>query len=659
MPGALSAVKGSVTMEMQEKYSILAVDDESANLAVLHQILSPEYALFTAKTGEQALRFVAGNRPDCILLDIIMPDMSGFEVLAELRKNPESCAIPVIFITGLTNADDEEKGLALGAVDYITKPFKTLVVKARVRTHMKNATHLNMLEEDLIRISSIVESSPQLDLYLSADGNIEYMNPAAAAISGYTHEELSAQGLGLLLTAEDMRRLREEYLPTALGCGRFDFEMPIKCKNGADRILTASSFATTLRGGRTGVGITARDDTELKLMQRELVEAKERTEQALAQAEYYNKAKSDFLSRMSHEMRTPMSAIIGMTGLARTAADRARREHCFDRISEASVTLLHTINAMLDMAQIDAGNFDLAVREFPFADMVRALADTIAPHAEAKKQTFSMTIDEGIPELLVADDRRLKQALANLLDNAVKYTPEKGVIQLSAGKVEEDDEGCVLCFAVRDSGIGISVGQRGRIWSEFEQMDNSITRKHGGAGLGLAISKRIVELMGSEIRLESEIGKGSLFSFTVRVGKQKKVEQNTGGGADIAGWRILIVDDTEMNREIISALLEDTGAILTCAENGEEAVRVFSENGCDLILMDLHMPGMDGFETTRRIRASGLPGADSLPIIAVTADTGSNVRARCVEAGMNDHMRKPVEVSILLAMMTRYLAKGS
>jgi PAS domain S-box-containing protein len=650
---------------MQHKYSVLAVDDESANLATLNQILFSEYTVFTAKSGEQALKFVSSIRPDCILLDIIMPDMSGFTVLKELKKNPETCDIPVIFITGLTDADDEEKGFALGAVDYITKPFKSIVVKARIHTHMKNATRLNMVEDDLIRISSIVEGSPQFVLYLNASGKIEYMNPAVSDLSGYTHEELSAEGLGLLLTAEDLRRLNEEYLPTALGCHQFDFEMPIKRKNGEERILTASSFTAVLHSGEVGIGITARDDTELKNMQRELFEAKERTEQALAQAEFYSKAKSDFLSRMSHEMRTPMNAVIGMTNLARTAEDRERREYCLDKIGESSSDLLHIIDDMLDMAQIDTGKFDLTAHEFHFEEMLRTLSAAITPHAEAKKQIFTLTIEAGIPELLVADDRRLRQVLANLLDNAVKYTPEKGVIHLSVGKVGEDDAGCTLRFEVQDNGVGISAEQCERLWGAFEQMDNSITRKHGGVGLGLAISKRIIEIMGGDIRLESEVGKGSRFIFTIKAGKLKQDDEsstgkeNTAGAADMAGCRILIVDDVELNREILLTLLEDTGAILTCAADGAEAVHMFSETGSDLILMDLHMPGMDGFETTRQIRASGLPNAASVPIIAVTADTGSDVFAKCMEAGMNDQMTKPVDVSILFATMARYLSKKS
>ncbi|MDR3230755.1 MAG: response regulator [Synergistaceae bacterium] len=660
--------------EAKQRHSVLAVDDESANLAVLNRILSADYSMHTAKSGAQALQLVAGVRPNLILLDVVMPDMSGFDVLAKLKESPETRDIPVIFITGLVGPDDEEKGFALGAVDYITKPFKPIVVKARVRAHMKNATRLNMVEDDLIRISSIVEGSPQFVLYMNTTtGAIEYMNPAIAEISGYTREEIAEKGLGLMLDEETLRRLREEYLPSVSERRRLEFEMPVRRKDGETRIFAVSAFAAVLHGGETGVGITAKDETELKKMQRELVDARERTERALLEAEFYNRAKSDFLSRMSHEMRTPMNAIIGMTAIAGTAADEGQRKYSLDRVDEAAHHLLSIIDDVLDMAQIDTGKFELSAREFSFGEMMRTVSDAISPAAAAKGLDFSVSLDEGIPDSLVADDRRLRQVLANLLSNAVKYTPEKGRVRLSAKRVGTDEEDknsgeCAIRFEVSDTGIGISEEQRARLFRAFEQADNSITREHGGIGLGLAITRHIVGMMNGNIQVESEPGRGSRFICSVRAGRPKIPEaesratpDESSEAANLAGRRILLTDDVPINREIVVILLGDTGASIDCAKDGFEALKKFCERegGYDLLLMDLHMPGMDGFEATRRIRASGMPGAESVPIIAVTADTGAEAIELCARAGMDAHIGKPVEYDVLVDTITRCLRKRS
>jgi PAS domain S-box-containing protein len=482
------------------------------------------------------------------------------------------------------------------------------------------------------------------------------MNPAISEISGYTHEEITTGGLGLILTGEDLNKLNNEYLPEAIRNRRVDFEMWINRKDGKIRSLSFSAFAATLHSGETGVGIIARDETEKKLMQRELLEAKERTEKALLQQEYYNKAKSDFLSRMSHEMRTPLNAIIGMTGIARNAEDAVRRKGCLDKADESSRHLLNIINNVLDMSQLDTGKFVLSPKEFKFREMMGNVSAAASPGAKARGQEFSIKINPDIPDQLEADDHRLSQVLGQLLSNAVKFTPENGRIDLLAELAEPGFQAplpadiCVISFTVSNSGQGIPGEAQARLFHAFEQADNSITREHGGTGLGLAIAKGIVELMGGSIRSESDMGRETRFIFTVRAKRIQAGQAAPAGNnreLNLSGKRILIVDDVDMNREILLALLEDTGAVLSTAENGAEAVSFFTEKGCDLILMDLHMPNMTGLEAARRIRASALPGADTIPIIAVTADSDGDMRQRCAEAGMNDQIAKPVNFGIL------------
>jgi PAS domain S-box-containing protein len=655
-------------------YSILVVDDEKANLVVLNQILSLEYAVYMAKSGAQALQLVAKNRPDLILLDILMPDMDGFEVLTKLKESVLTREIPVIVITGLNNPEDEEKCFTLGANDYITKPFKPVVIKARVNTQIKRAALMHMIADDLIRMTSIVESSPQFMIYLGEDGKIEYMNPAVSASLGYTKEEfLQGGGLALLFNTDDFRRLNEEYFPGLLAqcsSGEYlsnsepsmNFEMPITRKDGNVRFFSFSAFAAILHNGEAGIGITAWDDTELKHMQQELVTAKEQAEQALIQAEYYNKAKSHFLSRMSHEMRTPLNAIMGMATIAKIADDHDRRMNCLEKIDESSRHLLDIVDNILDMAKIDTGDFELVPQKFSFQKTIKRIIADISAKAGEKKQNCTFNIDNVVPDMIIADERRLGQVLFQLLSNAVKFTPEQGFIYFSVEKLDSAKDACFLRFEVKDSGIGISAEMKERLGAAFEQMDNSISRIHGGTGLGLAVSKRIVEMMDGFIEVETELGKGSRFICTVKVGldsiaSRPETRNDSFQNASLAGRHILVVDDVEINRDIIITFLEDTGALVEDASDGKLAVEMTSRTCYDMILMDLHMPDIDGFEATRLIRASGLPGRDTLPILAVTADSGGDVLSRCHKAGMNGLIGKPIDGELLIRTIAENLSK--
>jgi signal transduction histidine kinase/CheY-like chemotaxis protein len=408
---------------------------------------------------------------------------------------------------------------------------------------------------------------------------------------------------------------------------------------------------------------------------------------AKEQAEQSSLAKTNFLARMSHEMRTPMNAIIGMNILAQNSSDPVKKDHCLFKINEASVHLLGVINDILDMARIGAGKFDLSYSEFDFNRMILRIADVMTFKFEEKKQHFDVHIDPAAPRYIIADNQRLVQVLTNFLSNASKFTHEGGNISLSADKVSSDGNISILRFTVADTGIGIAPGHLDRIFSLFEQVDGSISRKYGGTGLGLAISRSLAELMGGRIWAESELGKGSRFMFELPV--QEKISLNppadddTAGGAQtmenwsagpeeqkpednygiFEGITILLAEDVELNQEILIALLEETGVVIDCAANGAEAVSMFQENPgkYGAILMDIQMPEMDGLEATRRIREweqerSLLPESPkAIPIIAMTANVFKEDIERCLDAGMNDHLGKPIEIEEVLRKLKMYL----
>ncbi|MDR1777951.1 MAG: response regulator [Desulfovibrio sp.] len=388
-------------------------------------------------------------------------------------------------------------------------------------------------------------------------------------------------------------------------------------------------------------------------------------EEALANAE----AKSNFLANMSHEIRTPLNAVVGMTIIGKSASDPARKDYCFSRIEDASKHLGGVINDILDISKIEAGKLELSPENFHFEKMVQRTVDVVHYRVEEKQLDLEVRLDSAIPPVLFGDEHRLAQVLINLLTNAVKFTPEGGAVELKASLLRRDGDDIHIQFAVSDSGIGLSSEQQARLFTPFQQADNSTARKYGGTGLGLAISKRIVEMMGGGMRVESESGKGASFIFTIRVQHGSTEQGETSEGdlaedghkkgleANFAGFRMLLVEDVEINREIMLALFEPTEMAVDCAENGEQALSMFSASPerYDVVFMDIQMPLMDGYEATRRIRALDDPRARSVPIVAMTANVFREDVEKCLAAGMNDHTGKPLDFNDVVNKLRKYL----
>jgi len=386
----------------------------------------------------------------------------------------------------------------------------------------------------------------------------------------------------------------------------------------------------------------------------EIVRARELAEQSA-------RAKSEFLARMSHEMYTPMNAIKGMASVGISAADINKKDYSLHIIENSSNQLVSLINDILDISKIEADELELSLKEFRFEDLIHKVKDRVSTLALEKEQDFNIVLDESIPENIISDEQRLEQVIENLLSNAVKFTPERGSITLSAKKIDEGDGFCVIRFSVSDTGIGISEDQQEKLFLPFEQIDGGSSRKFGGIGLGLAISKSIVEKMEGSIWVESELGKGSSFIFEIRAdGSVKKsgmpnLYKKGDPIVDIfQDKRILIAEDVDINREIISALLEDTGIEIHFAVTGVDVVEKFSSDpgSYDLILMDIQMPVMDGYEATRSIRSSDFKEAEFIPIIAMTANVFREDVERCLSAGMNGHLGKPVDIDEVITKLS-------
>lgn len=500
----------------------------------------------------------------------------------------------------------------------------------------------------------LLNGAPQFISYIDIDGNFEFMNPAAYEITGYSHDELMTGGVKLFFDDQTRRRIAKEIVPEIIAQGKCEFDIPLIRKDGEMRIMSFVAFEVAPDQNRRGCIGT--DITVKRRLQQEIIEAKRIAEQA-------NKAKGEFLSRMSHEMRTPLNAITGMSTVAKTSQDFAKIKDCLSKIDSASSHLLSMVNDILDMAKIESGKLELSHVRFSVRKMLENIADTINFRLKIKGQALIVDVKEGVPAYLMGDETRLSQVITNLLTNSNKFTPDDGVIALTVNKLDELEGVCTLQVVVEDNGIGVLPEQQSRIFTVFEQADGGVTRNYGGTGLGLPISKRLIELMGGKIWVESEAERGSKFIFTIKA-KKDETRPEDEGQADMPpaadafqGRTFLVAEDVDINREIIAAILEDTGVALAFAENGTEAVALYRDRPdlYSLILMDINMPEMDGYEATRHIRALGSAKAKRVPIIAMTANVYKEDVERCLAAGMNDHVGKPIDLDDLLGKLNKCL----
>lgn len=377
-------------------------------------------------------------------------------------------------------------------------------------------------------------------------------------------------------------------------------------------------------------------------------------------AEEAARAKSAFLASMSHEIRTPLNAVIGMAEIAkrRLATETPQQiDARLDEILTASRHLLGLLNDVLDLSKIESGKHSLSREQFDLKKAMDSVVDMMGVRCRQKDISFITDLSSLDGITIVSDELHLKQVFINLIGNAVKFTPIGGEVRFIA-EASLDGDRCDVVLRVIDNGIGISPEQKKRLFSAFTQADATISKRFGGTGLGLAISKQIVVDMGGSLEIESELGRGSEFraeiAFEVREAASRG-EEDALDMPDLSGVRILIVEDVEINRMILSELLVETNAAIEEAEDGERAVELFaqSESGYyDLIFMDIQMPGIDGYETTRAIRAMDRSDSRSVPIVAMTANAYREDVDRAIESGMNAHLSKPIDIDRLAAFLS-------
>jgi PAS domain S-box-containing protein len=530
-------------------------------------------------------------------------------------------------------------------------------------------------EEELQKLSQAVEQSPVAVIITKPDGAIDYVNQRFTEITGYMAAEVWGQNPRILKSdrkpLEDYKILWDTITSGKVWQGVFYN----KKKDGG--VYWASASISPIRNGAGDITYFVgmqEDITSLKMTELALQEAKEAAEAA-------NVAKSEFLASMSHEIRTPMNAIIGMAELMSETPLNPEQQQYLHLFRSAGENLLRLIDDILDLSKVESGRLTFDSSPFQLAEVTGKACDVMALRAHEKNLELACRISPDVDQYLVGDAARLRQILLNLLGNAIKFT-EKGEVTLEVSRggdvlCPSEDQDSLLHFTIKDTGIGIPPAKLDRIFERFTQADSSRTRRYGGTGLGLTISKQLAELMGGKIWVESTVGKGSVFHFTARFRKQqycreasgavnKTLEQRLAPDAAIKKHaaatpqdqrprRILLVEDSEDNRFLMMAYFKYTSYEVDIAENGEIAVERFKVRDYDLVLMDMQMPVMDGYTATRIIRSwEEAQGRRHTPIIALTAFALKEDAEKSIAAGCDTHLNKPVKKAILLDIIMAY-----
>lgn len=540
-------------------------------------------------------------------------------------------------------------------------------VASQIAVSIVNASSFQMIQESAEKYRNILESIQEGYFEVDLAGNLTFFNDAICRILGYIREEMMGMNIGNYTSYRETSRIYEAFkrvYKTGVPLRGSDFE--VRHKNGETLFVEMSgSLIRNAAGEPTGFRGVVRDITERKKA--------EEMRQAVLAAESASRAKSEFLASMSHEIRTPLNGIIGLSQLISETSLTAKQLNYIDIIKNEANSLLFIINDILDFSKIEAGMLHLERIPFDLKELMEDSMSMFRFQAEQKGLEISYELDSDIPSVLIGDPAKLKQVFTNLVGNAVKFTHEGSV--WVRGEIEAPGKRTKIRFSVTDTGIGISREKLPSIFESFTQEDSSTTREYGGTGLGTSIAKRLVELMGGEIGVESEKGKGSTFWFTAVFTKQKDTvlarEPKRGiSEMDILKTRkdvhILVAEDYPVGQKVTTSFLENEGFLVDLAQNGLDAVELYKKNEYDLILMDIEMPIMDGFEATKKIRiveaegndAAGMGSLSRIPIVAMTAHAVTGYMEKCLQAGMNDYLTKPIKKASLLTMVEKWTVRG-
>jgi PAS domain S-box-containing protein len=638
--------------------NILVVDDRRENLLATEKILRHlDAGIFKANSGNEALSLVLRNKFAVVLLDVQMPEMDGFETAMLMQEHESMRGVPIIFVTAISKEEEyATRAAEIGAVDYIFKPINSEILKSKVKVYLD----LYMQREEILQIQGALADAEArlraildnvLDGIITIDGSgtVISVNPAVVKMFGYEAGDVLGRNIKMLMP-EPNRNNHDGYLARyvstgttrAIGVGR---ELEGLTKAGMTFPMELTVTEVSFQEQRMFVGLV-RDITERK-------RAEDISRQARDAAEAANRAKSDFLANMSHEIRTPMNAILGMTYLAQRANPTPKQQGYLTKIGSSAQLLLSIINDILDFSKVEAGKLELEHIRFSLEEVLRNLIDIVGQMAKQKGIAIVFSVAQGVPRSLIGDPLRVGQILINLVNNAIKFS-DKGEIVVGVTAEEVLSDKVRLAFSVRDSGIGMSEEQASSVFQSFHQADTSFTRKYGGTGLGLAISKHLCELMGGSISVESKVGVGSTFLFSIGFDIATDELQPNVREPRLNPLKrsVLIVDDSESARTMLVSMVEANGFLARAVSSGEEALSALvrgSQVGqpFDLVLMDWRLPGIDGIEASRRIKVH--PTLWPIPgILMISAFEPEEVLRGLSNPKFDGFLVKPITEALLM-----------
>ncbi|WP_295771807.1 response regulator [uncultured Mucilaginibacter sp.] len=623
--------------------NILVVDDREENIVALEALLRrDDINIISTTSPNEALRIAWENQISIALVDVQMPEIDGFELVEMLKANPRTKDILIIFVTAISKESKYAvKGFGTGAVDYLYKPLDPYITSAKVDAFIQLAQYqkdIREKNEELQNYAIMVKNSA--DIITTVDAKtfrILSINQAVKKLLGYQVNELEQTSIVDMAVPDDQPKLRKKL--SEIVNNNMSFAVAEYQLETFDKRTIWAECRITYNNKILFINIS--DVSPQKSYQQELIKSKEA-------AEHSRKVKESFLANMSHELRTPVNGIVGLTNMLRKGELNEHQRNIVDLLDVSSQSLLGVINDVLDISKIEAGKFSIIRKANDVRQVVQSTFDLLKYKADEKNIDLLLEIDSDVPQCLLFDALRLNQIVMNLLSNAIKFT-ERGYVKLVLSVLQKVDSNVKIKFSVIDTGIGIASDRLAKIFDSFEQAEDDTLIKYGGTGLGLTIVKKLIELKGGELTVSSQIGSGSVFNFTnwYAVADAPKPEK-AGGGKQrslmpFTDVHVLVAEDNLVNQFMMSKMLKDWNVNFEIVDNGQKVLDKLLAKDFDLILMDTHMPEMNGYDAAKNIRMNFAEPKRSIPIISLSAATFDHEQQQALSAGMNDILSKPFQ----------------
>jgi PAS domain S-box-containing protein len=624
---------------------ILIIDDISENLITLQMNLrSLNVEIISAQSGKEALIQVKQHDFAVMIIDIQMPEINGFQTAERIRQGRRNRHTPIIFLTAVFHDQNSiYQGYRSGAVDYITKPFNREILLSKVKVFLDLDRIKTELSDSKQQFQSIVQDQTDLICRTEKDLKISFANRALLVAFAKTFESLKGKSILNWVEDEDLQKVTNaiKVLTPTNAVVKINHKLSFSRTRQIDvSTIIRALFDTDFE--LTGFQMVMRDITSEVTSKKNLATAREEILQA-------SKSRTQFVANMSHEIRTPMNSIVGLLDvLADSNLDEDQRE-TLGIIKHSAGNLLSLLNDIIDLSKIDSNQIDLVSNWFNPVEMLNKTIRLLEVKAQENNNKLILELDDDLPEKVKGDQLRIEQILINLLNNALKFTSD-GTVKLNVKKVSEDAQKTKVRFMVSDTGMGMDEDVQKSIFNIYDQGKDDVARKFGGSGLGLAISQSLCNKMGGKIELDSKPGEGTSFWFTLTMeAKVKEKEPNN------KGIHILVVEDNLLNQRVVGTTLKRNGFTYDVAENGKVAVEKFKSGKFNLVIMDIQMPVMDGYEATQLIRGfeKENPGRKKTSIIALTANATKEDQEKCLEVGMDDYMTKPFRFKELTTIIEK------